>query len=184
MLGGKWFLWSKVVPAISSVRCKSKSSPAAFLVNRAIVTGVVLVVWVCLPGVAPTLRKERFPESTAEQGATGLMIQALILPLTVLTSSFLPKSCPCLGASPMAGAQPLGGFQQMQEAAAVVESNPSACYCASGPAVIYQGCLIRCRSFWDGPKLESISLNRDLWFLFVWDCWDHILIRWIQRQRQ
>lgn len=130
------------------------------------------------------LGKERFPESTAEQGATGLMIQVLLLPLMVFTNSCFPESCPCLGASPVAGTQPLGGFHQKQEAATAVESNPSPGYCAGRPAIIYQRYLIRHRSFWDGPKLESISLNLDLQFLFAWDCWDHVLICWIQWKHQ
>lgn len=76
-----------------------------------------------------------------------LMNQAQILPFMVFTKSCFPKTCPCLWASPTVGAQPLGGFHQKQEAAAVVESNPSPGYCTGGPAIEYQGCLIRHRSF-------------------------------------
>lgn len=67
------------------------------LPSSLIVMSVVTVVLVYLPGVTLTLRKERFPESTAKQRATGLMIQALTLHLKVFTNSCLTESCPCLG---------------------------------------------------------------------------------------
>lgn len=166
-LGVKQFLWSKVVTEnlVWGVNLKSALQPC----RCETLPSVVLDMWVCLPWVAPTLRKEKFSESTA------FMIQALMPPLIMNTSSCFPKSSPWLmgviGRCPI-----INGFPQKQESLIAVRSNPSPGYWSGKPAITHPGYLIRHWSFWDGPKVKSIPLNLDLQFLFVWDCWGCVMV--------